>query len=278
MSDYFAALMRASGLFAPAAVPGLEAPPELGVEASAPASQPEPASPQVSSVPTSTEARRTVATIDRSTADAPTARPLAVDNPSESVRPSPNPLQDRPAPPQQNAPIPSLPEPSTPPPDSERHEGRPVASQADERVRIAMRWVAADPQLATPTEPVHRHSQTVLESSHSPLQAQQPASPSQPSPVHVPQAQAAIPALQPEVLSEPVAVAQPATPRGEPEVFEPAREETLEISIGAIHLRVEAPSPQTVARPVAPPARAQQPTTPASSTRSGLSRRALRRF
>ncbi|MDH4581248.1 hypothetical protein E8F20_05080 [Pseudomonas sp. BN415] len=278
MSDYFAALMRASGLFAPAAVPGLEAPPELGVEASAPASQPEPASPQDSSVPTSTEARRAVATIDRSTANVPAARPRAVDNSSESARPAPNPLRDRPASPQRNAPIPSLPEPSTAPPVSERHEGRQAPSQADERVRIAMRWVAADPQLATPTEPAHRHSQTVLESGHSPLQAQRPASPSQSNPIHVPEAQAAIPALQSEVLSEPVAAAPPATPRGEPEVFESAGEETLEISIGAIHLRVEAPGPQTVARPIAPPARAQQPTTPVSSTRSGLSRRALRRF
>ncbi len=56
------------------------------------------------------------------------------------------------------------------------------------------------------------------------------------------------------------------------------RDEVVEVSIGAIHVRVDAPVAQTIARPAAtPPSMARRtPTSP--SQRSGLSRRALRRI
>jgi hypothetical protein len=56
-----------------------------------------------------------------------------------------------------------------------------------------------------------------------------------------------------------------------------ARDEVVEVSIGAIHVRVDAPQLQTVARPSAsPPGPARRAT--ASQARSALSRRALRRI
>ncbi|WP_349607242.1 hypothetical protein [Cupriavidus sp. DF5525] len=64
--------------------------------------------------------------------------------------------------------------------------------------------------------------------------------------------------------------------RPEPEWAEPpvaaAAPDTVAVSIGAIHLRVDAPPPVAPASPAAP----QQP--PAPALRSGLSRRALRRI
>jgi hypothetical protein len=56
-----------------------------------------------------------------------------------------------------------------------------------------------------------------------------------------------------------------------------AQDETVEISIGAIHVRVDAPPAQTVARPAATPA-ANTPRAGALPPRSALSRRALRRI
>ena len=52
-----------------------------------------------------------------------------------------------------------------------------------------------------------------------------------------------------------------------------ARDEVVEFSIGAIHVRVDAPAAQTVARPATTPR-----AVPAPPPRSALSRRALRRI
>lgn len=54
----------------------------------------------------------------------------------------------------------------------------------------------------------------------------------------------------------------------------PAKEEVVEVSIGAIHLRVDAPPPQTVVQAPAPPPRPP----PDRPPRSTLSRRTLRRL
>jgi hypothetical protein len=56
------------------------------------------------------------------------------------------------------------------------------------------------------------------------------------------------------------------------------RHEVFEVSIGAIHVRVDAPVAQTVARPAATPPAAARRTLTSPSPRSGLSRRALRRI
>jgi hypothetical protein len=60
------------------------------------------------------------------------------------------------------------------------------------------------------------------------------------------------------------------------------RDERIEVSIGAIHLRIEAPVPPAAARPVsapaAAPAPARHPANSADPARGMLARRALRRL
>jgi hypothetical protein len=56
------------------------------------------------------------------------------------------------------------------------------------------------------------------------------------------------------------------------------REDIVEVSIGAIHVRVDAPLAQTVARPAATPNASAQRAAGTTSARSALSRRALRRI
>jgi hypothetical protein len=62
-----------------------------------------------------------------------------------------------------------------------------------------------------------------------------------------------------------------------PPVAPPVRDEVVEVSIGAIHVRVDAPPAQTAARPAAPPVATQRAASTAPP-RSALSRRALRRI
>ena len=150
--------------------------------------------------------------------------------------------------------------------------------RANDLMRAAMRWVAADPQAVAPRERAQTGLPETAATGRSVLDVQRAESPHQPDPMRLPEVQAWKTAPRHDSLSLPAALTQPATPRVEPEAAGREPEAPLEISIGAIHLRVEAPAPQTVARPLAPPARDQQPAAPAPSTRSGLSRRALRRF
>jgi len=58
----------------------------------------------------------------------------------------------------------------------------------------------------------------------------------------------------------------------------PARDEAVVVSIGSIHVRVDAPAAQTVARPMASPTSAAARPVARSADRSGLSRRPLRRI
>jgi hypothetical protein len=278
MSDYFAALMRASGLFTQAATPASDAPLELDVETPVPGATLAPAPRPEPSIPRNMEIRGTLATIEPPTVDTPAPREMAVDNSLEPGRPVANAQSDPPAQFQHRAPTQS--QPASPAPQSEigHHENPGAPDRADDPVRAAMRWVAADPQVPAPRERAQAGLLETPETGRSPLDAERPESTHQPNPTRLPDVQATKTTPRPESLSMPVAVTQPATPRVEPEAAGRVPEETLEISIGAIHLRVEAPAPQTLARPVAPPARTQQPAAPAPSTRSGLSRRALRRF
>jgi hypothetical protein len=63
-----------------------------------------------------------------------------------------------------------------------------------------------------------------------------------------------------------------------PQAAPPARDEVVEVSIGEIHVRVDAPPAQTVARPASTPAAGVPGATRPRHARSGLSRRALRRI
>lgn len=90
----------------------------------------------------------------------------------------------------------------------------------------------------------------------------------------------------PNALHQSSAAPQPAAAlreQPEPEQSQPAPADGLSISIGAIHLRVEAPAapsaPQAAAKPAIQPAAPRATTNPSTATaRSSLSRRALRRI
>ena len=159
---------------------------------------------------------------------------------------------------------------------------RPIAVPATEpamtherMVQAAMRWIAAEPAqdgpmaIATPErapyEPLasDRPRQTFIDTLPTPSapapSAPQRAEPASARPNAVSQAQPPS-----RAVAAPMERAMPA----------PAREEAIQVSIGAIHLRVEAPAPPALHTTVAPRPPAAVPTTP----RSGLSRRALRGF
>ncbi|MDT4856348.1 hypothetical protein FQZ97_907350 [compost metagenome] len=280
MSDYFAALMRASNLFAGSAAPSLEAPLEFAVEVPAP---PLPAAPAPH--PGRLETRAAVAASEQSMPAAPVwqpapARPRQDDSrPATSVRQGNSP-QWQPA--ETEAP---RSEQQMPLPGAPQQDGQPRPPRADELLRATMRWVASDPQLAAPPQqaPVHPATQPdILESSDARLATVQPrtiAPVAQPHLQDAPDAaRAPVQAAVPEPITVLPQVAALASLRAEPDASGASAEESLEISIGAIHLRVEAPAPQTLARQATPAPPVQQPAAPASPTRSGLSRRALRRL
>jgi len=158
----------------------------------------------------------------------------------------------------------------------------PNAAPGQTLVRAAMQWVAADPQqVALVVPPRGRSLAAVAEqtgviataqalregnvgsTAQPPIaMAEHPAAPVDPT--------AREPIRPPELLirSARPTLATPPTP-----VAPFARDEVVEISIGAIHVRVDAPAAQTVARPPATTTRAA-----AMPPRSALSRRPLRRI
>ena len=162
------------------------------------------------------------------------------------------------------------------PGDSPKASAQPVvapdakASPAHELVRAAMRWVAADPQHA-PAVPERAGQEEPASSLPGATVVEVLA----PPPVHVDLAE-----LESRSLAIPADdYARPTTPVGSPVLDRPAHSERVEISIGAIHLRVDAPAPQTTARtPAAPPPPARSSQATAASSRSALARRSLRRI
>jgi hypothetical protein len=79
---------------------------------------------------------------------------------------------------------------------------------------------------------------------------------------------------EPEIYPLPRSVAMPVSHAAlRPDAAPQPREEVVEVSIGAIHLRVDAP-----AAPVLKTAPAPVPSTPVAKPRSSLSRRALPRI
>jgi hypothetical protein len=150
-------------------------------------------------------------------------------------------------------------------------------------VHAAMRWVAADPQqptrvpeLADRREP----SSAIIEESRSTIASlashdadgEPQTAPARPLPVRTP----ARDLEEAPATSRRSAVAAMAIA---PAVVPAVRGELVDVTIGAIHVRVDAPAPRTVARAPAPSqAAAQRSTAAFAPERSGLSRRALRRI
>ena len=173
----------------------------------------------------------------------------------------------------------------------------PIAAPAmthERMVQAAMRWIAAEPAPdgavapatpeRAPSEPValDRPRQTFIDAIPTPSVAQRAESASA-QPHAVAQAQPPTPSVAQRAESasaRPHAVAQAQPPSRavaapmERAMPAAAREEAIQVSIGAIHLRVEAPAPPALHTTGAPRPPAAVPTTP----RSGLSRRALRGF
>jgi hypothetical protein len=156
-------------------------------------------------------------------------------------------------------------------------------------VRAAMQWVVADTQQVrgvAQAEPSNVQPRAVRSDEPSIL----PATPafgehrveSKPQPQNEAQAD---PPVRDLTTREPVAAQSLAirstrpAPEAPPMPVAPSdRDEVVEVSIGAIHLRVDAPVAQTIARPAATPPAAARRTPTTTSQRSGLSRRALRRI
>ena len=153
-----------------------------------------------------------------------------------------------------------------------------------ELVRAAMQWVAADVQLlrgAAGIDPRSHamshdnaafapstasfHERRTGEDSGSSLDQAAP-----PSAVPHLNAGEPMPVLVLPARSPRVAAAVPPAPF--------ARDEVVEVSIGSIHVRVDAPAAQTVARSAATSPAAARRAATETSQRGGLSRRALRRI
>jgi hypothetical protein len=177
---------------------------------------------------------------------------------------------------------------------------RPDAAQAatgHAMVDAAMRWVAADPR-----QPPHAVHEAPLRPprplARAPVDgtrpaAQQDTAPDRPQPGPEPRPELVVdrsaetsfpdPTPLPERETRPNVLAWPRPARATapssamPPTAPLAREDRIEVSIGAIHLRVDAPAAQTVAHAAPPPA-AEPPAGASPFARGALSRRALRRL
>lgn len=291
MSDYFGALMRSSGLAvggaAPVVVPQADRPPAMEVvveQRVAPAAEP----------PVTPAAREAVGVA------APIPAPPAP--PVPTVPPAQQPPTERDTARRESV-LPEAPQPAAMPtspavaaaaPNMSATEigevppPQPTAQAvaAHALVRAAMQWVAAGPQqdharsLAVDM-PGHERAATMrARGEHAEIRERHTRTSGEPgerSPAdHHAHANPATDARPPATARplaraaerEPTPIAPP-TPRDEP----------VEISIGAIHLRVDAPAAQTVARtPPAPPAAASRAASTPRTERSALARRALRRI
>jgi hypothetical protein len=165
----------------------------------------------------------------------------------------------------------------------------PVPASLDP-VRLALQWIAADPETRAtaavpsrsiaPPAPAHTHTPAdaaaarvaVREIGVSAVDEVRAV-----APVRQPSARTIAPPVESFAEAMPVTVHHTAYPDARPDSRRDDRgdaaEETLEISIGAINLHVEAPAPRTVVQPAPSPAASRQRT-----ERSGLHRRYLRSF
>jgi hypothetical protein len=235
VSDYFGALMRASGLAPATTAPAADLPRE--VEAPEPAAQEEPA-PAAAVQPRRGEA----APIGQVEAQPPATpvTPVRTGDPVHSVTPPAAPASRTRA---------AAPGPAPRPAPAAAPALRPDPGHGVDLVQAALRWIAADP-------------------------GQAEAARALPDPVRAAAPPAGVPPARPVASrSQPAArlVETPAARRTERAA--PAAGAPLDVTIGAIHLRVDPPAPQTVAQ-AAPPAPPAAPSTP----RSALSRRSLRRI
>ncbi|HUG24244.1 hypothetical protein [Piscinibacter sp.] len=281
MSDYFGALMRSSGLAvggaAPIVAPRVEAGMPVEVHVEQPAVRAEPAMSPAPRAAHSAESpepavRALPAQVARDVHDEPAQRP---DRPRE---PEAAPTSAQTSAPMEAAAVahPSI--------DAAAQPASQAPVTAHTLVRTAMQWVAAGPQevrakppavidppiATTPPEPAPR-SPDEIRDQRPPARAESLELP--PSHEHPPSP----PRLAPPPIPARPLIPQPATLRAERPSPASPRDDTVEVSIGAIHVRVDAPATQTVARTPPPPPAPRAASAPRPE-RSALSRRALRRI
>jgi len=163
----------------------------------------------------------------------------------------------------------------------------PVAEPVVLRERIieaALRWVADGPTGAT-TEPPPTPDARQLQPAPRLLPPQPvatfiaaPAPPAAASATVTAQPVVAEPPPRPAVpaIAQPSRAVAMATPM--PSTIPPAHDDSVHVSIGAIHLRVEAPPPPPAVQAAPAPVVQRPSAISQTAPRSGLSRRALRRF
>ena len=286
MSDYFAALMRASGL---GQAPGTTA--SSGTELSVLDLEIPAVAAPLGHAPHALAAR---------TETLPPAVPTATVQTAAPVIP---PAPDRPQ--FVDTPVNALATPTLPVAEPTTAQTVPVSSEPlvahQALVQSVMRWVAGD-KSAPPTATVQQvpsTSATPAVPGERPLTQPSPptarslatatlsnvetveAAPLTHQPLPAEPAPFAQTARHPSSLQQQAAAVVREQP--EPEQSQPAPADGLSISIGAIHLRVEAPAapsaPQAAAKPAVQPAAPRSTTSPSTATaRSSLSRRALRRI
>lgn len=284
MSDYFGALMRASGIARANPAAARTHPGALEPEPAAPtASEPAPSAtghtalaPPVQALH-HTSARTAEAAFDPSARAAPPApgvqagaaataepRPVIASIVPEPLSPALPPAPAAVGVPGKDAPAASAPvQPAQPAqPDAPAPSVLPKASMplAQDLMRAAMQWVAADPLSGAPAP--------------APLETPARGAPAALAPPPLAAApvgdELALRAEEPHGLVLDPVVAVPAAPAVAPAVFRDGHDR-VEVTIGEIHLQVTPPATQTVQR--APPA-APLPAAP----RSALARRPLRRI
>ncbi len=283
MNGYFGALMRSSGLGVGRGAPGMtqveasvveidveHGPTTMALAAARAASTPQPASAAIAVAHSAEVPAPSATPVDEHTArGVPMVQARHATSPQADLGAAPDAADDG---------------PHSPPAPPATEATKPPLGQA--LVHAAMHWVAADPRPAsTVAQVVPPHAPSVVAVTAQ-ARAVAPAQPLREAEVE-PEAQASATApTHPASLAEPSArepMQVPAlairptrsVPMAPPDPLAPeARHEVVEVSIGTIHVRVDAPSAQTVARP-APPA---APRATALAPRSALSRRALRRI
>ncbi len=284
MNGYFGALMRSGGLLVAA-----RSAPFTAVETGLVEVQVERSQPETSNVAVAPAATlRAAGAIDAlAHAGSPTAPPATLlDGPAALGLPG---LQERLDTPPPTGPIavadpPAEPPRSPPATSTVERQGPPLGRAL---VRAALQWVADGPLQAPGVAPAALPPSPALEAvvlrgradtREQALRAAEVEA-DEPEPVATPEPRAA--PVQPgarepaQAPSPVVGAARPGT-TAPPEPRMPAvRDEIVEVSIGAIHVRVDAPAMHTADWPAPPPA---MPRAAALAPRSALSRRALRRI
>ncbi|MFH0344342.1 MAG: hypothetical protein ACHBNF_19985 [Chromatiales bacterium] len=252
MSNYFDGLIRASGL-GPSSAPraGDHGITEVDAQHAAPpvakpAATPAATAPAVAQAPTRNTRQTGIDTAPPVAAVTPT--PVTLESPA-SVPPKS--VADEHAEPVSTRTLLVPSGPSARPEPDAQDVGQAV-------VRAALRWVTADVQT--------QGARTETEIAREPAPPAEPAPDAKPHMLQMPMR--VEPVRHPETTDRlphrPIVTHQPT-----------AKEDVVEISIGAIHLRVDAPSPQTVVQAPVPTTRSAADRPP---PRSALSRRVLRRI